>query len=206
MARKIFVSILLAAIAWAGLGWWNANHWPVVNAPLREGAIVALGDSLTEGIGAPRGQSYPDRLSDQIGRPVLNFGVSGDTVEDAARRLDPLLAEKPAVTIVLLGGNDLLGRKDLDQSFADLEGIIARLQASGAVVMLVGLRGLPPFFGVGGRYKELARRRGCLYVPDILRGILANPSLMADRIHPNAAGYGIMAERIAEAIKPLLIQ
>jgi lysophospholipase L1-like esterase len=58
--------------------------------------------------------------------------------------------------------------------------------------------------GYGNAYKELCKEAGCVLIPDILEGILGNGNLMSDPIHPNGAGYGIVAQRFFEAIKPYL--
>jgi lysophospholipase L1-like esterase len=49
----------------------------------------------------------------------------------------------------------------------------------------------------GARYEALARETGAVYVPDLMKGVLTDPALMADQIHPNARGYEKIARRIA---------
>jgi lysophospholipase L1-like esterase len=202
--KRVFWVLLLTVATFAA--WWAWGRAPrLVNAPPPPGPIIAFGDSLTAGEGAPPDQAYPARLAAIVGRPVLNAGHSGDTVEQAAARLDAdVLAKRPAMAIVLLGGNDYLQRKNLDESFVGLEAIIWQIQARGAMVVLVGLEGFIPFDGSEGRYKALARRTGALFVPNVLGGILGDPKLMSDQIHPNAAGYQLMAERVAQAIRTWL--
>ena len=56
----------------------------------------------------------------------------------------------------------------------------------------------------GPIYEEIAKKHGALYIPEVLKGILSDPRLKSDSIHPNAAGYQLMAERILEKLKPLL--
>ena len=41
------------------------------------------------------------------------------------------------------------------------------------------------------------------FIPDVLGGILTDPDLRADQVHPNGAGYGKMAERVAAAVKKI---
>jgi lysophospholipase L1-like esterase len=202
--KRVFWALLLAVAAFAA--WWTWGRPPsLVNAPPPPGPIVAFGDSLTAGEGVSPDAAYPARLAAIVGRPVINAGRPGDTVEQAAARLDAdVLAKRPAMAIVLLGGNDYLQRKSLDEAFARLEDIVHRIQASGAMVVLVGIEGFIPFDGIEGRYKALARRTGALFVPNVLDGILGDPKRMSDQVHPNAAGYQLMAERVAQAIRPWL--
>ena len=206
MSKRTFVLLLLIA---AGGGAWffrGRSSASIVNDPPRDGPILAFGDSLTEGHGAPEGSSYPDQLSRILGRPVINAGVSGNTVEEALARFDrDVLAEKPSVVIVCLGGNNLLQRGDPDATFKSLEIVVRRCQEGGALVVLVGVEGLPLISGgYGPRYARLARSLGCVYVADILGGIMGNDKLMSDQIHPNAEGYGIFAKRVADALLPYL--
>ena len=51
-------------------------------------------------------------------------------------------------------------------------------------------------------FKGLSRQKKTLLIPDILKGMIGNPDLMSDTIHPNARGYAVMAKRIYEGIKP----
>ncbi|HWP60633.1 MAG TPA: arylesterase [Candidatus Acidoferrales bacterium] len=167
--------------------------------------VVCFGDSLTEGVGAEKGEDYPSVLARRLSYPVINAGRRGDTSADALARLEAeVLRHNPRLVIVLLGGNDFSQRVPLDQTEKNLAQIIERVQASGAMVALVGLR-LGLFTDeYGPLYKDLAARHGALLVPDALQGVLSDPKLSSDRIHPNGAGYRLLAERVFRAVKPLL--
>ena len=200
---------LLAVLCIAGYWFFSGpsvNSWKIVNnPPLAAGPVVAFGDSLTAGFGSGGpGRDYPAVLSGLIGREVINLGVNGDTVSRAYGRIEKLEALSPSVVLLLLGGNDLLRRANLDESFALLGEMIRRIQSGGALVVLLGIDGLPLAAPLGKRYLETARTTGALLVPDILKDILGKGSLMADGIHPNGEGYRIMAERVAKTLKPYL--
>jgi len=49
----------------------------------------------------------------------------------------------------------------------------------------------------------VASEEKCLLVPKILSGILTDPSLKSDEIHPNARGYQLIAERVAGPLRKL---
>lgn len=167
--------------------------------------IIAFGDSLTHGTGAAKGEDYPTVLSQLAGREIENRGVPGETSEDALRRIDKeVIAHNPRMVIVLLGGNDLLQRISAETTFKNLEQIITKIHDSGAMVVLVGIEGLMFTSDHGKRFKQLAKRTGCIYVPNILSGILTDMSLKSDQVHPNGKGYRIVAERIYKKIKPYL--
>jgi lysophospholipase L1-like esterase len=190
----------------AGLAYW---HWPrstpIVNAHPAGNQIIALGDSLTQGIGATRGHDFVSALAQKIGRPILNGGVAGDTTADALARLKrDVLDRDPRIVIVFLGGNDVLRQIPVGQTFASLDQIVAQIQARGAMVVLVEVRP-PTLAGSYGReFKRLARRRGAVLVPNVFRGIFLDPRMKSDQIHFNDAGYAVVAERIYAAIRPHL--
>jgi acyl-CoA thioesterase-1 len=79
--------------------------------------------------------------------------------------------------------------------------MISKVHAKGALVVLLGVTGLPLGDQYGPNYKTLARETGCVLVPDILSGIIGNTKLKSDQIHPNGAGYAKIAARVYDAIK-----
>lgn len=206
MKFRRFMTTAIALSVLAAVSYHYLEPQYVVNAPPRRGPIVAFGDSLTAGFGAEKYDlCYPEQLSYIIGVPVLNKGVSGDTIADGAGRLDrDVIAQHPGIVLLCLGGNDYLKRKNLDQSFRDLAAIIDHIQEDGAMVVLIGIDGLLPIGGFGGKFRKLAQEKGCVYVPDALDGILGHDSLMHDHIHPNGAGYKIFAKRVAKAVEPYI--
>ena len=167
--------------------------------------IICFGDSLTEGVGASAGEDYPSVLSRQLGSPVINAGVRGDTTAAALERLaDQVLNKNPRLVILLLGGNDFLRQRPRRETRQNLEEIVRRVQAHDAMVVIAGIR-----LGVFGDdyaeiFEQTAEQFGALYIPQVMKGILTNSSLRSDPIHPNGAGYRLIADRIADKIKPLL--
>jgi lysophospholipase L1-like esterase len=196
--------LVVAAGAVLVVGLNLAGGRSIVNAPPREGPIVALGDSLTWGYGAhePGQLDYVDRLSALLGEPIINRGVPRETIAEAVARIDrDVLPHKPSIVLVCLGGNDLLRRMDLNRSFPVLEEGIRKIQRDGAMVVLIGLKMPVPLGDVGRRYKELAERTGCVFVPDALGGILGQRSRMFDEVHPNEEGYKLLADKVHKAVK-----
>jgi len=120
-------------------------------------------------------------------------------------RLDQdVLGRNPRLVIVLFGGNDFMRQLAVGETRKNLEEIVGRIQDRGAMVALVGMR-LGLFTDeYGPVYKEIAGKRGALYIPEVLKGILSDARLKSDSIHPNGAGYQLMAERILQQVKPLL--
>ena len=192
----LIVSILLA----------GCSRKPDIKNLDSQGAnIICLGDSLTSGEGAEPGRDYPAVLSGYLGREVINAGVSGDTTGDALKRIKKdVLEQNPRMVIVILGGNDFLQKLPEEETFRNLEKIVDLIQSGGAAVILAEVKtGLLKDPYLGG-FKRLARQKKTLLIPNILKGIIGNPGLMSDPIHPNARGYAVMAERIHQRIKPYL--
>lgn len=167
--------------------------------------VICFGDSLTEGVGAGRGEDYPSVLSRLIPYPVINAGRRGDTAGDGLARLEAdVLRGHPRLVIVLFGGNDFLRRVPLAETKRNLAEIVRRIHEAGSMVALVALR-LGLFTDeYGPLYREIARERDALLIPDVMKDILSDARLKSDPIHPSGAGYRLMARRIAAAIKPLL--
>jgi acyl-CoA thioesterase I len=167
--------------------------------------IICFGDSLTFGTGAVRQKSYPARLSEMIGHPVINAGIPGDTTARALLRLErDVLSQSPRIVLITLGGNDLKNGVDKQTAFRNLREIVEKIQAQGALVIIGGLKLLFWDRGYEAEYEKLAEDTGAVLVPDILGGIMGHQELMFDRIHPNGAGYEIMADKFYQAIKPYL--
>lgn len=200
---KIFLSVLAlvgAIYFFRGCGKTDYANLP----PRANGEWVAFGDSLTAGFGASQGSDYPAFLSQKIGRPILNKGVSGATTENALGQLDEILRLQPRVVLLCLGGNDGLQQLSISQTFANLSTIIDRLQESGSFVVLIGVRSASISDKYASPFKKLAREKHVLYVPNILSGVLGSPSLMSDYIHPNDEGYKAIADRLEQTLTPFL--
>ena len=168
-------------------------------------SLVCFGDSLTQGVGASAGNDYPYLLAKALKRDVVNAGVSGDTSADGLARLDrDVLSRDPKLVVVCFGGNDFLQNRPFRETFRDLDEIVRRIQAKGAMVVLAGapsgLLGNP----AEKEYRKLAKSRRAALIPDILKSVFSHPSLMSDGIHPNDAGYAVVAERVRRAVEPLL--
>ena len=57
--------------------------------------------------------------------------------------------------------------------------------------------------GFGRAYEELADETDAVLIPNLFEGIMGNRKLMRDPIHPNDAGYKLMAEKFYDAIRDL---
>lgn len=167
-------------------------------------AVVAFGDSLSYGYGAPKGQSYPDVLGQKISRPVVNMGRNGATAVSALPRLDEVLAENPYMVLIEYGGNDFMHAVPLNDTLTAIEKMVDGVQAAGAVAVIVDTGGYYGMNKYTKAYKKIAQEKGAVYVPGILNGVMGERGLMSDQIHPNAKGYAIVAEKVYKEIKGYL--
>lgn len=182
---------------------FSACHRSPELAPLPTDAVVlAFGDSITYGSGARPEESYPAVLEQLIGKRVVNAGVPGEITDEGKARLPALLDEhRPALVIICLGGNDFLRHLDEAKTEANLREMVRTAKERGCGVLLVGV----PRFGFGlevpSLYERVARDAGIPLEEKSLKRILADNSLKSDPLHPNAAGYRQLAERIAAALR-----
>ena len=189
----------------------------VLPGPARgtERVVVALGDSLTAGLGVAADEAWPALIESPLRREgfsyrVVNAGVSGDTTAGGLRRVDWVLRNRPEVAVVALGANDGLRGLATDAMESNLVAIVERLRAGGARVLVAGMQ-VPPNYGAvyarafSGVFPDVARRTGSPLVPFLLDGVAADPRLnQPDGIHPNAAGHRAIAEHLWPHLVALL--
>jgi acyl-CoA thioesterase I len=170
---------------------------------LPPGAVVlAFGDSLTFGTGAPTGQSYPDVLEKLIRIKVINSGVPGETSEQGMARLPQALAvSRPNLVILCHGGNDILRKLDPEKTAANLAEMIRAARKQGAEVVLIGVPKPGVLPETAGFYRTVARKMDIPLEEDVVLGILKDGALKSDHIHPNAAGYARMASAVEKLLK-----
>jgi acyl-CoA thioesterase-1 len=180
--------------------------------------IVCFGDSLTDGDGAPDGQSYPDYLQQQIRVDVINAGVSGDTTAGGLARLNrDVLSKDPQIVIIEFGANDLSKGVTIGQLKSNLEQMITQinddnrnrkifiadwLPDSDSIALLGGLSNFTREYR--SMLDSLEKISNVEIVDDIFKGIFGDPALMSDPLHPNSKGYKIMADNYLKAIRPYL--
>ena len=201
--KKILLGVGIIAVVGVAI----LTFWPeaaITNYPSDGTTIVAFGDSLVEGVGATEGNDFVSLVSREIGEPIINMGVSGNTTQLGLDRLDEVLAKDPKIVILLLGGNDFIRRVPRATTEGNLRTMIERIQARGAIVVLLGVRGGILSDGFDAMYEDLAATYGTAYVPDVLDGLFGKNEFMADGIHPNDRGYQVIAERVAKEVEPLL--
>ncbi len=172
-------------------------------AALPEDAVVmAFGDSLTYGTGVENEHSYPTILSRLISRKVINVGIPGEVSEDGLHRLPGLLDEhQPDLLILTHGGNDILRKKPLSALKNNLLKMINLSRERGIEVVMLGIPKPGVFMSSAELYPEVAEQTQTAINTDVLADILSQSELKSDAVHPNAAGYRIMAEALNDLLR-----
>ena len=208
-------TILLALMGLMGLFWMpvsspaHAEATPVV--------LVALGDSLTAGYGLGPGEGFVPQLQAALSARghnvhVRNGGVSGDTSTGGLARLDWAVGPDTQAVILELGANDMLRGIAPDVTRANLTAIIKRLQARNIEVMLAGMLAAPNLGEAYAArfnpiYPQLAKQFGPVLYPFFLDGVAGQRGLnLADGIHPNAQGIGVIVDNMLPSVERLLAQ
>jgi len=177
--------------------------------------IVALGDSLTAGLGLPANAVFPVRLEKALRAKglaveVINAGVSGDTASGGLARLDWSVPDGTDAVILELGANDMLTGVDPKVTRKALAEIVRRLSERRIAILLAGMRAAPNLGERYGRefeaiYSDLATANDLLLYPFFLDGVAAQSKLnQHDGIHPSAAGVDIIVARILPKAEELV--
>lgn len=164
--------------------------------------ILAFGDSLTYGYGAPKALSYPEQLSQLLNMEVINAGISGEKSKQGLQRLGALLDKyQPQLLLLCHGGNDVLKKQSLDKMKANLGQMIEMAQSRDIQVVLISVPEASLFLPNIKQYQELAEQYNIPLENNIIKEVLKKPSLHSDAVHPNAQGYRLVAEAIYELLE-----
>jgi acyl-CoA thioesterase I len=167
-----------------------------------DAVILAFGDSLTFGTGAAEDESYPAQLEQLIGRRVVRAGVPGEVSAQALARLPVALDEHaPRLLLLCIGGNDFLRQLGNHQAEDNVRAMVKLARSRGVEVLLIGTPEpgyslSPPSF-----YADIAKEFRQPYEEAAMSQVLKDNTLKSDPIHPNARGYRLIAERVAERLR-----
>jgi len=198
MRRSIFLTFTLF---FSTLLFTGCDSGPGIKPFNQESVVLAFGDSLTHGTGASTGQSYPDALSELLGRQVINVGIPGEVSATGLKRLPSVLEEhNPTLVILCHGGNDFLRKLNQAKTSSNLDAMITLIRSHGADVVLVGVPKVGFGLQVPELYSQLADKYSLPLQKKILIDLLGDNDLKSDAIHPNATGYRLMADAIYDLI------
>lgn len=227
MKKQLLLSVLgLSVLFLSGCGssvdvsLQNKTIQPVIETKkfVYDGVILAIGDSLTEGYQLPIDDAYPAQLKKSLqdkglNYNVINSGVSGETTTGTRERINWVLSQTdPDIIILTIGANDAMRGIDLDITRSNLTQIVETIQAQNIPIVLGGMEiyenlGADYTNEFKSLYTDIAQEYNLALIPLFLAEVAANPALnLADQIHPNKEGYGIIVERnILPVLEPLLV-
>jgi len=180
-----------------------------------ESRVVFMGDSITDGWGRRYGQFFP-------GKPYVNRGISGQTTPQMLIRFRPdAIALKPAVVVILAGTNDISGNTGpmtIEEAEGNLTSMAELAEANGIKVVLASLLPVcdcikpqtdrrPPdkILAINKWMKQYAESNDFVYLDYFTAMVDENgmlkKDLTYDGLHPNEAGYGVMAPLAQRAIE-----
>lgn len=182
--------------------------------------VLFFGTSLTAGLGLDDvNEAYPGLIQKKIDSlslnyTVINSGLSGETTAAGMNRIDWVLNQKVDVFVLELGANDGLRGISLQETKANLQGIIdAVLKKNADTKILIAGMQMPPNMGQEYTsefreiFPELAEKNKLSLVPFLLKDVGGIPELnQGDGIHPTAEGQKIIAETVWEVLQTLLEQ
>ena len=151
--------------------------------PGRPGGVVMLGDSITEGC----------EWGEMLGRPdVANRGIGGDTSAGVLRRLDGVIALRPAAVCLMIGINDLGNGVPPGEVAANVRTILARLRAAGVPEVVV--QSVLPLRRVAGNpYRAIVPDAAIAGLNEMLRDAAAGSGCAFLELHPVLAPGGELA-------------
>lgn len=173
-----------------------------------QGAVVFLGDSITQGWG-------PTFKGKFAGMKVANRGISGDTTRGMLIRLEQdVLKLNPSAVVMLMGTNDVEVGIDTDAVGRNFQKIIAAIKAHNPKVPIVLCRVFPSST-TKKRPKETIAKLNALYDAAVRNDPQitvvdtwtlfadsngdADPKWFPDLLHLNAQGY----DRWAGGLRPI---
>jgi len=172
-----------------------------------EGTVIALGNSLTAGLGVAEELAYPSVLQEKLQQAgynwqVINAGISGETSSGALSRINWIIVQQPDIVILETGANDGMRGIPVRVIKENLRRTIELLQEAEIVVVLAGmqmLQNLGPAYtnDFAAIYPAVAEEQDVILVPFFLEKVAADPALnLPDGIHPTPAGHRIVAETV----------
>jgi lysophospholipase L1-like esterase len=200
---------------WPWLGKFAEANSALPAPAAGESRVVFMGDSITEGW----------KLADSFpGKPYVNRGISGQTAPQMVLRFhQDVIALKPKVVVILAGTNDIAGNtgpETLEQIEDYLADMSQLAHANGIRVILTSVLpvydypwtpGIAPankIITLNAWIKKYAAEHNDIYVDyhsamkDERNGL--PKTLAGDGVHPNPAGYAIMAKLVEPAIEQAL--
>lgn len=185
--------------------------------------LACVGDSITQGVGAERGQSWPAQAQKILGKKwrVQNFGLSGTTLMNSgnkpyqkSQQFKDALSSNPDVVVIMLGTNDTKpanwrhSAKDYEADYRDLISDFQKLASKPRIYLC-----LPPYIVKKGRWginnedtkmqipiiKKIAKNLKLEFI-NVYAALEGQDHLIPDTVHPNTGGAALIAKAVTTSL------
>lgn len=214
MIKKIFILLFVSMIL---VSCWNANNTSDFSEDKKEIVeknILALWDSITAWYNLDLSQAYPAQMqellkNDWYNYKVINAWVSGDTSKNLLDRIELYDDLKIDIYMLTIWWNDGLRRQSVITMKENISQIIDHLEAINPDAQIV-LSGMQMPINLWWNYSkefnksywELSEKYNLPLYAFFLEWVAKDSNLnLSDGIHPNKAGYKIIAENLYEFLE-----
>jgi lysophospholipase L1-like esterase len=223
ISRRFLLVIIAVSVALPALAWAQDSSPIDVGKYTQPIKLACVGDSITAGVGAGKGQSWPDQVRGMLGEKwdVKNFGDSGKTLMNSGDRPYQKTATfkkakefNPDVVVIILGTNDTKPqnwknfKKDFEADYKDMVKQFAETANKPRIFVCY-----PPYVGKKGNYginepnvleeipvvAKVAKDMN-LGVIDVHGATDGKDALFPDKVHPNAEGARAIAAAVFKAL------
>lgn len=183
------------------------NKTPKVShiCPLNNENIVTLGDSIANGFGVNKKDSFAIQIPQSLGKNPIKLGIDGETTSGLLARIDNELNKinSIAMIIISIGGNDFLRKLPEDSTKRNLDAIISKAKKHTNCIVIISvpsgiLGGLTG--GISSIYNEVAKKYNILVESRSMPKILKDISLKLDQIHPNKEGHNLITNNVLDLV------
>lgn len=226
MSKRNFCLILLLVLQfnllaqdWADLGRYREDNARLIESKTYENSVVFIGNSITD--------SWPSYMPEFFQKNhYIGRGISGQTTPQMLVRFRPdVIALSPAAVVILAGTNDIAentGRATIEEIFGNICSMVELAAANNIKVVLCAVLpafdypwrpGLEPaerIVRLNSLLKDYANKNGHVFLDyhgpmaDKKNGLIETYTY--DGVHPNDAGYKLMAAMVKEVLSKILKQ
>ena len=203
---------------WPNLGRYRAENSKLAAPAAGEKRVVFMGDSITDAWGRTHGKFFP-------GEPYVNRGISGQTTPQMVLRFRPdVINLHPKAVVILAGTNDISGNTGpatLEEIEGNLTNMAELAKANKIKVVLASVMPVcdyikpqtgrrPPekILALNAWIQNYAKVHKLVYL-DYYSALIDDQKMLKkeltyDGLHPNDAGYEVIAPLASAAIRRAL--
>jgi acyl-CoA thioesterase I len=208
--RRFFLAATLL-VSWCAIaGAWEFSYRlpPRLDDQDRYHTLAVVGDSVSAGLLGPQELTWPKQFRERYFGSVIDVSSEGATARSALRQAQSLnasLADRDAVVLIEIGGNDYFELIPPAVFAADLDRLLTVLSRPNRQLIMLELP-LPPFYNAYGsaQREQAAKHRVALVSKREFARVVFAPNATLDTVHLSEKGHGQFAEMVWQHVGPLL--